>query len=56
MKSTILLLKDCLEVLNRIPNRSYWSHMENRESKTYSLANKVEKEIDRLRSLDSSGK
>lgn len=45
MEHMIDLLKDCLEVLNQIPNRSYWSQQEGTESKTYDLAGKIEKEL-----------
>ena len=53
---TIDLLADCLEVLNQITNRSYWSHGEQKESITYTLASKVDKEISRLKESYGSGK
>jgi hypothetical protein len=45
MDHIIELLKDCLEVLNQIPNTKYFSHQEGIESKTYNLASRVEKEL-----------
>ncbi|QEN03332.1 hypothetical protein EW093_00960 [Thiospirochaeta perfilievii] len=54
-KDSIDLFKDCLEVLNQITNRKYWSYQEGKESKTYNLAIKVDKEIKRLEIVDGSG-
>ncbi len=54
MKETIEILRDCLEVLNQIPNTTYWSHQEKLESRTYTLASKVETEIKRLELVKDS--
>lgn len=54
-KGTIDLFKDCVEVLNQITNRTYWCYQEGKESKTYTLASKVDKEIKRLEVIDGSG-
>lgn len=45
MNELIELLNDCLEVLNQIPNRAYWSKLSDKESKTYTLASLIEEKL-----------
>lgn len=48
MNETIDVLVDCLEVLNQISNRKYWSKKEGGYLKTYSLAVEVDNQIKKL--------
>lgn len=51
--NTVELFIDCMEVLNHITNRTYWSKQEGKEYKSYTLASNIGKGIEYVRNLIS---